>query len=102
MSINKSAIVILGASGDLSRRKLIPALDSLLQAGRIGTGCVIVGSGRKEFTDDGFRTHVGASEAIAPLLHYHTGMDGLRAYLKELGDFETIIVFFLPSSESLR
>ena len=94
MSINNSAIVILGASGDLSRRKLVPALDSLLQAGRIDSGCVIVGSGRKEFTDDEFRAHVAASDAIAPLLHYHRGINGLKSYLAGLGSFETIIVFF--------
>ncbi len=94
MCINESAIVILGASGDLSRRKLIPALDSLLQSGGIDSGCVIVGSGRKVLTDEEFRGHVGASEAIAPLLRYHAGVEGLRSFLSELGDFKTIIVFF--------
>lgn len=99
MSICESAIVILGASGDLARRKLIPALDSLLQEDRISANCVIVGSGRKDFSDEEFRAHVGASETIAPLLRYHTGLVGLRHFLSEIADFKTIIVFFsLPPS----
>lgn len=93
-SVTNSAIVILGASGDLAHRKLIPALDSLKQAGRVGKGCVIVGSGRRQFTDEEFREHVRASDSIAPLLHYHTGMKGLRAFLDTLGKFKTVIVFF--------
>ena len=92
--ITRSAIVILGASGDLARRKLIPALDSLYRSGRIGEGCVIVGSGRKRFTDDEFREHVDASSTIAPLLRYHQGIPGLMPYLKTQGKFSTIIVFF--------
>jgi len=93
-TVTDSAIVILGASGDLAKRKLVPALDSLKQAGRIGANCVIVGSGRKEFTDEEFRLHLEASESIASLLHYHAGIDGLKDYLVGLGDFRTIIVFF--------
>jgi len=93
-SVDHSAIVILGASGDLARRKLIPALDSLKQSGRIGENCVVVGSGRKEFTDEEFRRHVDASPAIAPLLHYHAGIPGLKDYLGGLGRFDTVIVFF--------
>ena len=93
-TVHDSAIIILGASGDLAKRKLIPALDSLRQAGRIGENCVIVGSGRKEFSDDEFRAHLAASDAIAPLLHYRSGIGGLRSYLDELGDFKTVIVFF--------
>ncbi len=93
-NVNDSAIIILGASGDLARRKLIPALDSLQQAGKIGKGCVIVGSGRKDFSDDEFRKHVESSESISPLLHYHAGIKGLKTYLDTLGNFKTIIVFF--------
>ena len=93
-TVDHSAIVILGASGDLARRKLIPALDSLKQSGRIGENCIVVGSGRKEFSDEEFRLHVDASPAIAPLLHYYTGIPGLKDYLGGLGRFDTVIVFF--------
>lgn len=93
-SVKDSAIIILGASGDLARRKLIPALDSLKQTGKIGEGCVVIGSGRKKFSDEEFRTHVGSSELISPLLHYHCGIEGLRGYLETFGDFKTVIIFF--------
>jgi len=50
-------IVIFGATGDLTKRKLMPALCRLL-----GLGCLdsvrIIGVGRTEMTDDGFQTLV--------------------------------------------
>jgi len=93
-SVKNSAIIILGASGDLARRKLIPALDSLRKSGKIGKGCVIIGSGRKVFTNEEFHKHLGSFDVISPILHYHSGIKGLRGYLDSLGDFKTIIVFF--------
>ncbi len=94
MDIRESAIVILGASGDLARRKLIPAMDSLHQAGKIKENCFIIGSGRSDFTDKEFRAHVEASKTLAPLLHYHKGIPGLKKFMKTLGRFKTVIVFF--------
>ena len=55
---------------------------------------MVVGSGRRDFTDDEFREHVGASDNLAPLLRYHCGIDGLRPYLESQGKFSTVIVFF--------
>ncbi|HSE39670.1 MAG TPA: glucose-6-phosphate dehydrogenase [Acidobacteriota bacterium] len=49
------AIVIFGATGDLTRRKLIPALYSLSGQNLLGTGCAIVGAGRTEMSHDQFR-----------------------------------------------
>ncbi|MFW5735042.1 MAG: glucose-6-phosphate dehydrogenase [Oceanidesulfovibrio sp.] len=49
------AIVIFGATGDLTSRKLFPALYNLHAYGRLPEGFVIVGTGRSEFTDDSFR-----------------------------------------------
>ncbi len=92
--VHNSAIVILGASGDLAQRKLIPALDALHQAGRIGDDCIIVGSGRTSFTNEQFVKHVGASDTLAPMMSYHSGIPGLWNHLSSLGKFDTIIVFF--------
>jgi len=92
--VKDSALIILGASGDLAKRKLIPALDALKQDGRIGEGSKIIGSGRKAFTDEEFHKHLGSSKSISSMLHYHRNIKGLRAYLDTLGDFKTIIVFF--------
>jgi glucose-6-phosphate 1-dehydrogenase len=47
-------IVLFGATGDLARRKLLPALLHLSQAGLLPE-CRIVGTSLDEFDDDGFR-----------------------------------------------
>jgi glucose-6-phosphate 1-dehydrogenase len=50
-------LVIFGASGDLTRRKLIPALFSLYLKGSI-TGVKIVGFARREWDTPAFRALV--------------------------------------------
>jgi glucose-6-phosphate 1-dehydrogenase len=49
-------IVILGASGDLTSRKLIPALYSLHRKGRLPKETRIVGFSRTHFSDDDWRS----------------------------------------------
>ena len=49
------AMVIFGGSGDLSRRKLIPALYNLAVEGVLPDGFVVVGVGRREMSDESFR-----------------------------------------------
>ena len=53
-----SAIVIFGASGDLTQRKLIPALYTLLCEGLLSPGVRVVGVARSEMDDDQFRAHL--------------------------------------------
>jgi glucose-6-phosphate 1-dehydrogenase len=48
-------IVILGASGDLTRRKLIPALLHLLADGLLPEDFTVLGVGRKPLDDEAFR-----------------------------------------------
>ncbi|HEX8617827.1 MAG TPA: glucose-6-phosphate dehydrogenase [Thermoanaerobaculia bacterium] len=50
-----SCLVIFGASGDLTQRKLIPALYSLAHDGLLPPGQTIVGLSRAEMTDEQFR-----------------------------------------------
>jgi glucose-6-phosphate 1-dehydrogenase len=50
-----SCLVIFGASGDLTQRKLIPALYSLAHDGLLPTGQTIVGVSRPELSDEKFR-----------------------------------------------
>ncbi len=50
-----SALVIFGASGDLTQRKLIPALYSLAHDGLLPAGQTIIGFARPDFTDEAFR-----------------------------------------------
>ncbi len=48
-------IVIFGATGDLTHRKLIPALYHLAADGELPTGVKIIGFARREKTDEEFR-----------------------------------------------
>ncbi len=75
-------IVIFGASGDLTSRKLIPALFSLHAQGKLPDPVTIVGCGRSALTDSQFREQLFAqlpSETkalerwpdFAAGLHYH-------------------------------
>jgi glucose-6-phosphate 1-dehydrogenase len=61
--IEANVFVILGATGDLARRKLFPAVAKLAHQGRLGPRSVILGAGRSaDYTDDAFRAW--AREAV--------------------------------------
>src|SRR5262249_56577527 len=49
-------IVIFGATGDLTHRKLVPALYNLAADGDLPPSVVIVGFARRPKTDDEFRS----------------------------------------------
>jgi glucose-6-phosphate 1-dehydrogenase len=49
------AVVIFGANGDLTKRKLIPALYRLAYDRRLAAGFAVVGTSRTPMTDDQFR-----------------------------------------------
>jgi glucose-6-phosphate 1-dehydrogenase len=51
-------IVIFGASGDLTARKLVPALYNLHRKGRIAPTTRIVGFSRTDYSHDAFRQHL--------------------------------------------
>jgi glucose-6-phosphate 1-dehydrogenase len=55
MSNQATSIVIFGASGDLTKRKLIPALYNLFIKGRLPEKLVIVGNSRTDFSHDAWR-----------------------------------------------
>src|SRR4051812_18130036 len=48
-------IVIFGASGDLTHRKLIPALFDVFQAGLLNKQFAVLGFSRTNLSDDDFR-----------------------------------------------
>nr|WP_051935601.1 glucose-6-phosphate dehydrogenase [Deinococcus sp. YIM 77859] len=49
-----ATLVIFGATGDLAKRKLLPAVFGLWQDGLLGSAFHIVGVGRQEMTDEQF------------------------------------------------
>lgn len=100
-----TSLVIFGASGDLTRRKLMPALFNAYQKSRLPENLHIVGSGRREWDDDKLRNVIGDGlkefadnfnqddwDAFAPTIHYHKGdldnPDDFVALRKQLEDIE--------------
>jgi glucose-6-phosphate 1-dehydrogenase len=83
----KRTIVIFGASGDLTFRKLIPALYMCFRKKRLPEGTQIIGFSRKPYSDDAFREKLKEGlrtiapdefvqeewQAFAPLVSYHAG-----------------------------
>jgi len=55
----RCAMVILGAGGDLTRRKLMPALAHLACDGLLDPESIIIGVGRDNYTDDSYRSAMG-------------------------------------------
>jgi glucose-6-phosphate 1-dehydrogenase len=95
-----TSIIIFGASGDLTQRKLIPSLLNLCRKGRLPKRFNIVGFGGTAFTDEQFREHLhnGAKEfaafrftkqewdEIAARLHYQQGKYAEVADFKKLAE----------------
>jgi glucose-6-phosphate 1-dehydrogenase len=56
--VDRNVFVIFGGTGDLARRKLIPALYDLIRSHGIGTRCVLLGVASRDLDDDDYRTWV--------------------------------------------
>jgi glucose-6-phosphate 1-dehydrogenase len=70
--VDSHLFVIFGATGDLTRRKLLPALYRVITENEVGDKLVLLGVGRTEMDDDDYRKV--AIEALAV-----DGIDGERA-----------------------
>ena len=102
-----TSIVIFGASGDLTWRKLVPALYNNYKKGRLAECAHIVGFARRPLTNDSFRARLregvaqfsegtfdpGTWEAFARLINYFQGnldvpgdFPKLEAFLQTLED----------------
>jgi glucose-6-phosphate 1-dehydrogenase len=69
------SLVIFGASGDLTRRKLIPALWSLYAARTLPEPFAIIGTSRTEMSDDEFRTRM--REAVGEFARIQPPSEGV-------------------------
>jgi len=73
---SRHIMVIFGASGDLTRRKLIPALGELQKLGLLPEDFAVLGVGRSTYNDSSYRKmiagHLEEPERLVPLLYYHT------------------------------
>lgn len=88
MSSELTTIVIFGATGDLNRSKLIPALFSLYRKRKISGACRVIGFSRTEWTDEEFRAEMRKSlgETYSPTFQE-----------SEWGEFEKHL-FYLPGT----
>ena len=73
------AMVIFGASGDLTRRKLVPALYNLHCKGALGEAFAAVGVARRDFTAETFRAEL--EKAVGG------GMDGHAENMSNWSEF---------------
>src|SRR5215210_1353196 len=118
-------IVIFGASGDLTARKLVPALYDLAQGRRLPMEFAIVGVSRTSLSHEEFRERLRGSleqqrsgsfsedvwESFSKSIYYLPGdskkpetYDELRGFLKELDEERKTRgnrIFYLSSSPSL-
>jgi glucose-6-phosphate 1-dehydrogenase len=82
------AVVLFGASGDLAKRKVIPAMYDLAVHNSLGERYAIIGFARTAMSDDSFRATIGEAakgisevgpidaakwDAFASNLHYNAG-----------------------------
>ncbi len=65
--VKPTAIVIFGATGDLTHRKIVPAFYHLMKNGRLPDGCVIIGFARRPKSDVEFRAEL--REAVGQFSH---------------------------------
>ncbi|MDJ0852401.1 MAG: glucose-6-phosphate dehydrogenase [Myxococcota bacterium] len=88
-------IVIFGASGDLTRRKLIPALASLAAQGKPAAGFSVVGVARREKSDEQFRSELRQAlpegleagfDELAPRISYLSGSISEQSDLQALAE----------------
>jgi glucose-6-phosphate 1-dehydrogenase len=86
LPVPATTLTIFGATGDLSRRKLLPALYNLAHEGALPERFNMIGVSRRDQSDDEFRTF--AREAIEQFSRRtpdETVLDGLLGHMRYLG-----------------
>ncbi|HHX41883.1 MAG TPA: glucose-6-phosphate dehydrogenase [Armatimonadetes bacterium] len=115
-------IIIFGASGDLTERKLVPALFHLFQEERLPANTRIIGFSRRPYTDQHFRDLLRESamhtigdsfdgaawERFAPRIHYvpgdaqvHEDYARLRAFVRQGENGPANRLYYLATPPSL-
>lgn len=65
-SVEPFSLVIFGGSGDLTQRKLAPALYRLMLDGHLPEGVIVCGVARRDWSDDYFREQLRAGVLQGP------------------------------------
>jgi glucose-6-phosphate 1-dehydrogenase len=103
-----SEIVIFGALGDLSRRKLLPALYQLDACGLINEESRIVGVARNEHTDEEFKaivleninTFVKESVDESVLARFMARFVYVKLDMKEVSDYANLAATLATSDKT--
>ena len=84
------ALVLFGATGDLTKRKLMPALFSLLCLGLLPQGFTLIGVARSRFSDEEYREEIRrAVEETGKLAELSCASDHFAATLTYVsGDYD--------------
>ena len=119
--MNPTTIVIFGASGDLTQRKLIPALYNSYRKKRLPCDIKVVGFARRPYNDHSFRTHLQEGVAkfspdtynqnlwkeFAPsLTYFHGNLDkpgdfsSLNQYLHSIENSSVNRLYYLATAPS--
>lgn len=97
--MSRTALIILGATGDLAKRKLMPGLAHLCIEKKIDENTVVIGSGRTVMTEEAFRSRFDLPPKLRKRVLYHAGITGLKSFVGQLGAFDKVVVFCaLPPS----
>ena len=110
-----TTLIIFGASGDLTRRKLLPAIYRLSRRGRLPAQFAVIGIARGQLSDDAFRTQFRNSlkefagvdtgnddvaESLASQMYYVAGetddaglYQRLQARLTEINGAEGVLFY---------
>lgn len=124
--IDPQVLVIFGASGDLTKRKLIPSVFALFKGDLLPDNFAVLGIGRTDLSDESFRKQVvtqndnldktdcdpEAIDSFCKMLHYHAmdtaGQDayaGLKDVLEALSAEHQIdapnYIFYLSTPPKL-
>ncbi|NPV85042.1 MAG: glucose-6-phosphate dehydrogenase [Anaerolineae bacterium] len=112
--VTNVAMVIFGVTGDLTRRKLMPALYELCKAGQLPDSFSIIGFARREWSDEdlksnmreALRSHNPEAELVEKLLKdarfVRSTFDDLQGYqnlkqlLQEIGAVNVLLYLATP------
>lgn len=119
LGMEPTSIIIFGASGDLTQRKLIPALYNSFRKNRLPCDIKIIGYARRPYTDETFRSRLQEGVqtfspvtfdkklwlTFEPLITYYQGdlnnledFSGLNKYLDNIENGNSNRLYYLATA----
>lgn len=98
--MNGTLLYIFGATGDLAKRKLFPAIYSLYREGRLGEDFAVIGVARRERTNEQFREEV--FQSISEFARYKAENDDNWSRFAEHFEYKPMNINDLQQYEELK